>query len=271
MKRAIYIVSTLVLFALTACSGVSHVAAPPVPAPMPAPVHVSPSKPVSVIHRALCVGMADSAFAGACPGADVDADVFSTLCREQKLQVIQLADRQCTRSIALALLRQAVSIAASNSLLVLFWSGHGGQVADRNGDEADGLDEYLCPWDRPLLDDDLAKILDQAQPGVRVFFVCDTCNSGTMARKALRMPRVVTPRQFKASMICFAGCADGKSSFGTAQGGLWTTALIDAWHEGISYRAWFAAAVKRMSGTDQLPQWTEYGDVSSWADGPALR
>lgn len=234
------------------------------------PAGGSAASSAGVVKRALVVGMVDSQLAGACPGADVDSDVAALLFTEQGFSVRRLNDRQCTRAAALSAMREMIAGAEVGSLLCLYWSGHGGQTADRNGDESDGMDEYLCPWDAPLFDDDLAVLFDKIPEGVRVFCIFDTCNSGTMARRALCSPRIANPRTFRASMIVFAGCADGKSSFGTAQGGVFTGCLIDAWGDGVSYRQWFAGAVD-MIGIDQVPVWTEYGDVSTWADSPALK
>lgn len=234
------------------------------------PVAENTGPAAGVVKRALVVGMRNSQLAGECPGADVDADVAALLFTEQGFMVQRLGDRQATRAAAISAMRDLIAGAEAGSLLCLYWSGHGGQTADRNGDEADGMDEYLCPWDAPLLDDDLAVLFDTIPAGVRVFCIFDTCNSGTMARRALRSPRIANPRTFRASMIVFAGCADGKSSFGGPQGGVFTGCLIDAWGDGVTYRQWFAGAVD-MIGIDQVPIWTEYGDVSTWADGPALK
>ena len=235
----------------------------------PPAVVVNPGPATGVVKRALVVGLRNSDLAGECPGADVDAEIATILFSEQGFSVRSLNDRQATRAAALSAMREMIAGADAGSLLCLYWSGHGGQMADRNGDEADGMDEYLCPWDAPLLDDDLAAVFDTIPAGVRVFCVFDTCNSGTMARRALRSPRVINPRTFRASMIVFAGCADGKASFGSPQGGIFTGHLIDSWGE-VSYRQWFTGAVSRII-IDQVPVWTEYGDVSTWADGPALK
>lgn len=246
------------------------------PAPDVEPDHGAAA--TGIVRRAVVVGMLRSQFAGLCSGADVDADIAAEMMRERGLATTTLRDRQCTRASALAAFEKSIAGAGPGSLLMLYWSGHGGQRADRNGDEEDGLDEYLCPWDQPLLDDDLAALCDTIPAGVRVFAMFDTCNSGTMARRALSRPRIVNPRTFKASLIVYAGCADGKSSFGGEQGGRLTTAWIDAWREGITYEDWFAAlealmlaANKHLSADEQqVPQYVEYGDCEAFRKMPAL-
>ena len=51
-------------------------------------------------------------------------------------------------------------------VLLVHYSGHGSNVPDNDGDEADGRDEILCPtdldWKDPLRDDWLRKTFDGA-------------------------------------------------------------------------------------------------------------
>ena len=70
--------------------------------------------------------------------------------------------------------------------LVFTYSGHGTWVPDSDSDEPDGRDEALCPYDimsgHYLLDDDLAELFALKQSGVRLYFVSDSCHSGTVTR-----------------------------------------------------------------------------------------
>lgn len=225
-----------------------------------------------VVKRALCVGMEDSRSAGKCPGADVDAKIGMMLAEQMGFDARLLENEAATYKNVLAALNAMVDDVQAGSTLFLFWSGHGGQISDFNGDETDGLDECLYPWDNYLVDDELADIFARVPAGVRVFFICDTCHSSTMARSRLVSP-VVVSRSFKASLLLFAGCAEGKVSFGSAMGGYFTTALLDAWREGITYEQWFDAAVKAMPKRPneiQQPQLTSYGNTS-WVNQPALK
>lgn len=66
----------------------------------------------------------------------------------------------------------------------LFYSGHGFQVRDENGDEEDGCDEALVPVDCSspetfILDDRIGECLEQLK-GVRVVAIIDSCFSGTI-------------------------------------------------------------------------------------------
>jgi hypothetical protein len=216
--------------------------------------------------------MEDSKKAGRCPGADVDAKISMMLADQMGFDTRLLENETATYKNVITALNAMVDGVQAGSTLFLFWSGHGGQIKDISGDEIDGMDECLYPYDNYLVDDELADIFERVPAGVRVFFICDTCHSSTMARSRLVSPAVVS-RSFKASLLLFAGCAEGKVSFGTSAGGYFTTALLDSWRDGITYEQWFDAAVKAMPKRPnqiQQPQLTSYGNTS-WINQPALK
>ncbi len=227
-----------------------------------------------VVRRAVVAGLtavdpaAYGGWAGSCPGCDVDADTFAMLCREQGLQVSLHMNAQATKANLEAAARAACTGMRAGDLLVLYVSGHGGQVNDGDPTEADGLSETLCLWDGQMTDTYLSTVLAEIPPGVRVFFVTDTCNSGTNYRR--RSYRAAVPAPFRAALIHYGGCADGQSSFGGPQGGVFTTALIDAWSETGTYRSWFTNAAALMPGT-QVAVYEEFGTVTeAFRNGRAL-
>lgn len=70
------------------------------------------------------------------------------------------------------------------------YAGHGSQTKDLNGDESDGLDEVLAPYDvnwggnsfvNVVVDDELDELTQQLVGRLAVF-VFDSCNSGTITR-----------------------------------------------------------------------------------------
>ncbi|PNH03319.1 Metacaspase-1 [Tetrabaena socialis] len=68
--------------------------------------------------------------------------------------------------------------------LFFHFSGHGSQQYDRNGDEADGMDETICPTDfqraGQIVDDELNRLMVRPlMPGVTLHAVIDACHSGT--------------------------------------------------------------------------------------------
>jgi hypothetical protein len=75
--------------------------------------------------------------------------------------------------------------AKSGETLVFYYSGHGSQVTDRNGDESDNKDDVLIPLDYKtkgvIIDDWLFANLTNVLPeGVKLYAFTDCCHSGTM-------------------------------------------------------------------------------------------
>ena len=82
-------------------------------------------------------------------------------------------------------MKDAAAKLVAGDILFLTYSGHGGQVPDRDGDdEVDGLDETWCLYDRQLVDDELYGMFGKFAKGVRIVLLSDSCHSGTVARNA---------------------------------------------------------------------------------------
>jgi hypothetical protein len=106
-----------------------------------------------------------------------------------------------TRDGIVAAFRSAlIDPARPGDVLVFLYSGHGQQVADQDGDEPDGLDEALLPYDfvgaraaenaaRLLRDDDLNQLLRELSGRMKgqgsVFCAFDCCHAGTITRGVL--------------------------------------------------------------------------------------
>lgn len=76
--------------------------------------------------------------------------------------------------------------------LLFHYSGHGSQVSvmDRSlTEEADGLDEILCPidldWDNPLRDHFVGNIFRLVPKGVKITVILDACHSGNGLRNGM--------------------------------------------------------------------------------------
>lgn len=106
-----------------------------------------------------------------------------------------------TRGAILAAFASMAEKAAPGDLVYIHLSGHGTRQADRDGDETDGLDEVFLPADtgraapgsgtipNALVDDEIgAAVRAIRAKGADVFFVMDSCNSGSGLRAA--SPRV---------------------------------------------------------------------------------
>ena len=103
-------------------------------------------------------------------------------------------------------MHKAAKSLSPGDMLVLAYSGHGGQVGDANSDEDDGLDETWCLYDRMLIDDELYAMWSQFKPGVRILVLSDSCHSGTVVKMneyktlfmAVKMPGIEGKARVKA-------------------------------------------------------------------------
>ena len=102
-----------------------------------------------------------------------------------------LVDEQATKDgILRALEVWLPEVTEPGDRIVVYYSGHGSQVPDEDGDEEDGLDETFVPTDYGqngkrdqdmVIDDELARAL-RALRDRQVLLVADSCHSGTVSR-----------------------------------------------------------------------------------------
>jgi hypothetical protein len=143
---------------------------------------------------AVIVGVADYQYINDLDYTDDDAqDFYNTLvnqCGFQSDDIKLLTDSQATKSaIQDAITNWLDSREGAGSLVVIFFSGHGGNdMPDANGDETYGDDEYICPynsslysWAYDISDDQLDTWLSALESQNIVVFI-DSCFSGGMIR-----------------------------------------------------------------------------------------
>jgi hypothetical protein len=107
-----------------------------------------------------------------------------------------LLDKQAAKTEMMAALADIVGKTGSSDIAVITYSGHGTWVPDQDGDEADGRDEALCPWDigttgAVITDDELFEIFSARKHGARIIFVSDSCHSGSVARASVAAPGTI--------------------------------------------------------------------------------
>jgi metacaspase-1 len=122
---------------------------------------------------------------GALAGCEFDANDMAALAESKGFKTTKLLTRAATSQKVSDAIRGAATALSSGDMLLLTYSGHGGQVPDTNGDEADRKDETWCLYDREMVDDELYSMYAQFQPGVQIVVLSDSCHSGTVARGAL--------------------------------------------------------------------------------------
>jgi hypothetical protein len=150
-------------------------------------------------RKALCIGINDYPGTGAdLKGCVNDAADWRATLEARGYSTSSLLDAQATKAAMVGALEDLIGGAAAGDSLVVTYSGHGTYQPDADGDEADGLDEGLCPCDLrsagALVDDELRAIFAARKAGVKLLFISDSCHSGTVSRAAPAEPEADAPR-----------------------------------------------------------------------------
>ena len=138
-----------------------------------------------------------------------------------------LVNAEATRDNILAAIESwLVAGTAPGDEAFLFFSGHGFQQPDANGDEADRRDETLVPVDTwvdgkrnaigMIADDEIDALLDR-MPGRRIHVVLDACHSGTGTRSTGDWRNVKSPRLPDGTPLRVAARTRGVGSGGAAR------------------------------------------------------
>ena len=144
--------------------------------------------------KALCIGInnypgTNMDLAGCVNDANDWADAFT----QRGFTVQRLLDQKATKGAMVETIGSLISGAVKGDSVVITFSGHGTYAPDENGDEADGLDEAVCPHDitagKALIDDEIRELFSQRAAGVRIIFISDSCHSGTVTRAAAPDPQ----------------------------------------------------------------------------------
>jgi len=112
-----------------------------------------------------------------------------------------VVNARATKANIRSRLEAMIGVAEPGDVCVFYFSGHGSQIRDRDGDElADALDELLCPydmdWDRGtyLIDDDLDALFAGVRPDVLLEAFFDCCFWGAGPRSLAPEPRPLALR-----------------------------------------------------------------------------
>ena len=130
--------------------------------------------------------------------------------------------------------------------LYIHYSGHGSQIKDTNGDEKDGLDEFIVPIDyftngSRIIDDELYSLFIAVNDNIPFFVIFDCCNSGTIldlnynygyVSNSLSMTFDGGKSIANKKIICISACTDNQSALdvtvGSSSNGALTLALYSA-------------------------------------------
>lgn len=154
-------------------------------------------------------------WSGPLAACEFDANDMAAVAKAKGMAVTKLLTKAGTRKAVLAGLRSAAAKLAAGDLFLLTYSGHGGQIPDASGDEADKQDETWCLYDGQLIDDELYFELGKFASGVRVLVLSDSCHSGTVTRarpeppppgmRSKLMPREVGLRVYQKHQAFYDG------------------------------------------------------------------
>jgi len=209
---------------------------------MPAPIDVSKST-----KKALLVGInyvnTDNALNGCIHDAE---NIASRLVGFKTISMLtDYTTMKPTKANIVREFTKLVSGAVSGDCLLFAFSGHGSQVNDKNGDEADGKDEGLFTLDNKLIvDDELNLIIRRyLKPGVTLFVLTDCCHSGTvMDLKYNYIDYLENPKNVETggNVIMISGCKDEQTSMdayinGKSQGAM-TWAFLANLQPGVTWR-----------------------------------
>jgi metacaspase-1 len=138
---------------------------------------------------------------GALTACEFDANDMRAIAEGQGFEARSLLTREATSEAVLGAIEAAAGELEPGDLFLCTYSGHGGQVPDRNGeDEEDRSDETWVAYDRQIVDDELYALWGRFAPGVRIFVLSDSCHSGTVVRDIeAEVPDQVSTRQKAAA------------------------------------------------------------------------
>jgi len=136
-------------------------------------------------RRAVCIGIDDYP-ASPLAGCVNDAKEWRAVLKGEGFETALLTNGQATRNGLIRAISDLIEGSRPGDVLVLQYAGHGTHVDDADGDEDDGQDEALVPFDYAsgnfLIDDDIGDLLDRVPPGVNLTCFMDCCHSGTNTR-----------------------------------------------------------------------------------------
>jgi hypothetical protein len=239
-------------------------------------------------------------WSGQLTACEADAEDMADLAVARGFSCTRLLTKDASRAAVTSVMGDAARRLRAGDIFFLSYSGHGGQLPDLNGEEADRKDETWCLYDGELVDDELYTLLGAFSAGVRIIMLSDSCHSGSVNKDLFyrpetpaRAPRVyrVMPDEIalrvyqknkafydpilksrntakalesvKASVLLISGCQDNQYSQDGTFNGLFTGTLKSVWNGGTfkgSYGRFHKAICAQMP-PDQTPRLSMVGTI----------
>jgi metacaspase-1 len=136
--------------------------------------------------------------------ADDDVELTKSALLKQGFEadkITTLKNQQATKAAIMDAFKRVGATLQTGDIVVFLFSGHGQRIADKNGDETDGYDEAIVPYDAPalyekgrnegerhIIDDELWTVFTDWQCKIgekgQILTIFDACFSGTATRSA---------------------------------------------------------------------------------------
>lgn len=175
-----------------------------------------------------------------------------------------LTDLKATKKAMQAAIQKLIHGSKKGDVLLLHYSGHGSNVPDDDGDEADKREEILCPtdldWKDPFRDDWLRKTFDKLKAGVSLTVIMDCCHSGTITR-AIQPPDEPVKQRYLPSPWDLVAAESGRTLRGTVTGGLRSSPPREAKEKRCGTCRHLRIVDYRMSGYPNLGRRLHQGHV----------
>lgn len=185
---------------------------------------------------------------GCCNDVDDMRRILTSVLGYRYDDIVVLKDGEATKSNMLLCLHRMLKKMGKGELGFFHFSGHGSQVADNDGDEADFKDELICPHDmswvakRYITDDELSSVFASAPENSYIEVLLDSCHAGTATRcrgvrtiisphNGIDLPvrRMVRSVEAVDKHVLWSGCRDNQYS---------AEALIDGEYHGAFTYYW---------------------------------
>lgn len=155
------------------------------------------------VKRALLVGISNYSSNRVTQWTDIhganDVELLASTLKSQRFKITKVTNQQATAKRIRKELVSLVKSCRAGDVVYIHFSGHGQPFEDRNGDEEDGWDEAIIPYDAQkvyskgkyeganhILDDELFNYFNQIRTkiGTKGFLcvVIDACHSGESSR-----------------------------------------------------------------------------------------
>ncbi|MEN0006246.1 MAG: caspase family protein [Bacteroidota bacterium] len=187
--------------------------------------------------------------------------------------VALLANEEANINAVIAQFEYLSKVAQAGDLVMITYSGHGGQVLDLNGDEDDGKDETWVLYDKELIDDKICYLLQEFREDVRILIISDSCHSGSVTRSGGKATARTTVGQLqnevskvKASVCLLAACQEYEKASAGTHLSKYTEALVKIWDSG-KFRGTYAdlsEAILRTQPLSRNPVHQIMGKSTEW-------